>query len=211
MTSRQLNVSEPTSVGRGHDGRAQGPRRMGARDLALVAAFAAFIIVLALPGRINAFGNAVPITLQSLGICLASLLLGARRSVASILLVLLLCAVGLPVMSGGTGGFYVLVGPGMGYIMAWIPAMALMGAFAYRTAPRFSYGWAACGLLVGNLVIHAGGILGMAARLDLPLREAFIGDLLFVPGDIVKAVIALVLAGAVHRAVPDLLARAARR
>ena len=41
--------------------------RLGSRDLALVASFAALIAVLGLPGGIPVFGNAVPVTLQSLG------------------------------------------------------------------------------------------------------------------------------------------------
>lgn len=78
-------------------------RRMSAGDLALVAAFAAFIVVLGLPGALFA-GSPVPITIQTLGVMLAGALLGWRRGALAVLVVLALCAVGLPVLAGGRGG-----------------------------------------------------------------------------------------------------------
>ena len=60
-------------------------------------------------------------------------------------------------------------------------------------------------LLGGVVVIHACGIPGMMWRLGLGLREAVVADLVFVPGDLVKAVVATIVAAAVHRALPTLL------
>src|SRR5437868_3508606 len=59
--------------------------RLPARDLALVATFAALIAVLGLPGQLNLFGNAVPVTAQTLGVMLAGALLGARRGALAVL------------------------------------------------------------------------------------------------------------------------------
>jgi biotin transporter BioY len=79
--------------------------RLSSRDLALVASFAALIAVLGLPGGIQLFGNAVPITLQTLGVMLAGSVLGWRRGALSVLVVLVLVAAGLPI-------WYALLGRG---------------------------------------------------------------------------------------------------
>lgn len=204
MTADQVNSS-----GTRHDTRSR--RRFGARDLALVAVFAALIVALGLPGPIYAVGIAVPFTLQNLGVMLAGAVLGWRRGAAAALLVIVLCAVGLPVLAGGRGGLGVFMGPTVGYLLAWAPAAAVIGAFAQWRAPRFSTAWTAVGVVLGGIVlVHVVGILGMMLRADLPFDLAVVTDLAFVPGDAVKAVLTLVIAAAVHRAVPGLLAGTTR-
>ena len=76
----------------------ESARPLGA-DLARIAVFAALIIVL---GTITVpLPGGVPITAQTLGVMLAGLVLGARRAPLAILVVLVLAAVGLPVLAGG--------------------------------------------------------------------------------------------------------------
>ena len=60
----------------GHQTVARTRTRLSARDLALVASFAALIAVLGLPGAVLLPGNLVPVTLQSLGVMLAGSILG---------------------------------------------------------------------------------------------------------------------------------------
>src|SRR5664280_3397277 len=74
-------------------------KRLSSRDLALVASFAALIAVLGLPGGIPVFGNAVPVTLQSMGVMLAGSILGWKRGALSVLVLLVLVAAGLPPVS----------------------------------------------------------------------------------------------------------------
>lgn len=88
------------------EGRSRG---FSARDLSLVASFAALIWVLGVPGAIDPVGSGVPITLQTLGVMLAGAVLGARRGAAASLVVIALCAIGLPVLAGGRGGGVVCV------------------------------------------------------------------------------------------------------
>lgn len=59
-----------------------------ARDLALVAVFAALVAVLGMPGGFSFFGT-VPITAQSLGYMLAGCILGAWRGALSMLVFVL--------------------------------------------------------------------------------------------------------------------------
>ncbi|WP_256451830.1 biotin transporter BioY [Leucobacter allii] len=62
--------------------------------------------------------------------------------------------------------------------------------------------------LAANLVfVHLLGPLGLAWRADMTLGAAFLFDLAFWPGDLVKTLIVAVVATAVHRAFPGLLPR----
>ena len=72
---------------------------MTTRDIVLVALFAAIIVVLGLLPPITLGFIPVPITAQTLGVMLAGCILGAKRGAAAVLLVLLLVAIGLPVLS----------------------------------------------------------------------------------------------------------------
>ncbi|MCH8613811.1 biotin transporter BioY [Arsenicicoccus dermatophilus] len=178
---------------------------MTARDLALVAAFCALIVAL-VPVKVPV-GGAAPIVLQNLGIMLAGAVLGARRGFLAVLLFLVLALAGLPVLGSGARGPAILTGPTVGYALSY-PLVALVIGWLVERAPRPVQAWqAVLAAVVGGLVVcHALGIPGMAwrsARLDLAGAAAF--ALTFLPGDLVKAVIAGVVAAAVHKAVPDLL------
>ncbi|MBO3192378.1 biotin transporter BioY, partial [Dermatophilus congolensis] len=66
--------------------------------------------------------------------------------------------------------------------------------------------WQLVGCLVGGVgVIHAVGVPVMAWRAHLSVGQALLADAVFVPGDVVKVVVAVGVAVAVHRAVPELL------
>ena len=73
--------------------------RLGARELAQVAVFAALIAALGIPGAISIGTAGVPITFQTLGVMLAGAILGARKGFAAVLLLLVLAAIGLPLLS----------------------------------------------------------------------------------------------------------------
>ena len=111
-------ISHQTSAG-------AAKRGLSARDLALVSSFAALIAVLGLPGSVHLFGNAVPVTLQTMGVMLAGSILGWKRGALSVLVLLLLVAAGLPFLSGGRGGLAVFAGPSAGYLAGWVLGAAV--------------------------------------------------------------------------------------
>lgn len=185
-------------------------RRLGTTDLALVAGFAALVVVCAVLPAINVTGI-VPITLQTFGVLLAGAVLGPLRGFLAVLLYLALGLAGLPVFSGGAAGFGVLAGPTAGYLVGFPLAAALTGYLVTRL-PR---GAAArnvplvflCGLVGSAVFIHTLGMAGLVLRADLTWGQAFDVDKVFWIGDVVKNVAMALVATAVHRAFPDLLHR----
>lgn len=176
------------------------------RDLALTATFAGLIAAMGLVPAVTPFGFPVPITVQSLGIMLAGAVLGARRGFSAVLLFLVLVALGLPLLSGGRGGLAVFAGPSAGYLVGFPVAAAVVGALVHRRGAPYSTVWGFVSAVLGGIVVlYAIGIPVSAWRGRLTLIEAFVGSGFFVLGDLVKAAVTAVVAGAVHRARPDLL------
>lgn len=179
-----------------------------ATDLALIASFAALIAVCALLPAIPV-GGLVPITLQTFGVLLAGTVLGARRGFLAVLLYLAVGAIGLPVFSGGAAGLAPFAGPSAGYLIAF-PFAALLAGFLVERLPRKRIGTSiplifAAGFVSSLIFIHPLGALGLAWRADMSIGAAFLFDLTFIPGDIVKNILMALVATAVHRAFPALL------
>lgn len=191
--------------------RTTGTRRGStATDVALVATFAALIAVCAILPAISV-GGLVPITLQTFGVLLAGAVLGARRGFLAVLLYLAVGAIGLPVFAGGSAGLAPFAGPSAGYLVG-MPLAALLCGFIVERLPRKKIAASiplifVAGFLSSIVLIHPLGILGMSWLGDLTLQQAFIADLAFWPGDIVKNVLMALVATAVHRAFPGLLPR----
>ncbi|HWU30151.1 MAG TPA: biotin transporter BioY [Microbacterium sp.] len=174
------------------------PRPLGA-DLARIAVFAALIVVLGtvavpVPGG-------VPITGQTLGVMLAGLVLGARRAPLAVLVVLALAAAGLPVLAGGRGGLGVFLGPTAGYMLGWIAGSVVIGLIAHHG--RFTWWRAGIGAVLGGiLVIYLFGIPVQSLVTGVPFGPTVLSSLVFLPGDLLKAVLAVLLAVALRRAYP---------
>lgn len=189
-------------------GRAK--RRLSSRDLALVASFAALIAVLGLPGSISLFGNAVPVTLQTLGVMLAGSILGWKRGALSVVVLLVLVAAGLPLLAGGRGGLAVFFGPTAGYLMGWVLGAAVIGWLVQRRLPAYPLWWGGLANVVGGIgAIYLVGIPVLAAATSISLWLAATSSLAFLPGDALKAVIATAVASAVHRGYPGITAPSA--
>jgi biotin transport system substrate-specific component len=188
--------------------------RWNATDLGLIAVFAALVAASALVAAIPVGGLGVPITLQTLAVILTGLALGPGRAFAAVGLYTLLGLAGLPIFSGGRSGLGILAGPSAGYIIAfplaaaavgWLAALIIRRTLKYRGALLF-----AAAMATSIVVIHGLGVLGMMVNAKLDWSKAFLADLAFYPGDIIKNVLAVTVALALHKAFPDLLVRRVR-
>ncbi|MBB1030291.1 biotin transporter BioY [Dietzia sp. SLG310A2-38A2] len=184
----------------------QAPARSATRDLAQIAVFAALIVVLGLPGQISIGSAGVPITLQTLGVMLAGALLGWRKGLLSVLAVIVI-GLALPVLAGGRTTLTALASPTAGFLIGWLPAVVVIGLLTALLMPRYRL---IPGLLInilgGIVVIYAFGVVGMLLRTELTLTAAIAANGVFVPGDLLKAVITAVVAVQVHKARPGLIA-----
>lgn len=186
---------------------------MKTRDLVLVALFAAIIVALGLLPPVPVPFIPVPITAQSLGVMLAGAILGAKRGTLAVGLVILLVAVGLPVLSGGRGGLAVFTGPTVGYLIGWLPAAFIIGFISERFVKNEQSGFAQiagffiAAVIGGIVALYLCGTIGLVLMKNLPFFPTLIGSLSFVPGDLVKAGIAALAARAVQVGYPLLPVR----
>ncbi len=128
-------------------------------DLVLIGAFAALMAVCAwitIPGT-------VPFTLQTFGVFITFYLLGGKRGTITVLIYILLGAVGLPVFSGFKGGYGVLLGTTGGYILGFFFSALVMWAL-YRPFEKIEKKNKAakllvpfCEMIIGLLVCYAFG------------------------------------------------------
>ena len=190
-------------------------RRWNGTDLGLVAVFAALVAGAALvPGlALNGFG--VPITFQTLAVMLTGLVLGPARGFAAVGLYTLLGLAGLPIFSQGRSGLAILAGPSAGYIIAFPIAAAAVGWLATvvirRTTKARALWFFLAATATSIVFVHTLGVLGIALNSKATLEQAFLSDLVFYPGDIIKNLLAAAVAVALHRAFPDVLVRRVRR
>lgn len=151
----------------------------------------------------------VPITLQTLAVSLLGAVYGWRLGGLTVILWLIAAALGLPVLAGGTAGIARFMGPTAGYLFAFIFAAMFMGWVAAR-------GWnerrpllAFLGLLTSNLICLILGATWLA--LQIGVHKAVVkGVLPFLPGAVIKSVIAVILLKSGAIAVALYLQRAQR-
>jgi len=167
------------------------------RGIALAATFAA-LISLTSPVRIPLDPiTQVPITLQVFVVYLAGALLGARYGALSMIIYLVLGAVGLPVFAGLSFGTAVLLGPTGGYLFAF-PVATLLGGYVARRRPATRRGdtiRVSLSALLSLLVIYVIGVVWLSYYLGLSLLNGvLLGAVPFIPVDLLKAAVAVPIA-----------------
>ena len=140
----------------------------------------------------------VPISLGTLAIYFAIIVLGRKQGFLSILLYILLGLVGLPVFTGFTGGVGKLLGPTGGYIIGYLFMALICGFFTDKWYGRFFPTF--IGMLLGTAVCYGFGTLWLAYQSNLSISAAFAAAVLpFLPTDLLKILIAVFLGRQVRR------------
>lgn len=174
-------------------------RHLTTHDIAFAAAGVA---LLAVSAWVTVPIGPVPFTLQTMALAFLVAGLTPRRSLVAIVAYVLVGAVGLPVFSGMRGGIDVVLGPTGGFILGFVPAVALAGLVLSR-----SRGWAAK-IVAGAIVIVVSYALGWAwlmVSTGMDAGAAFAAACApFIVPDIAKVAVGLGVAEAVTTALPQL-------
>ena len=193
----------PAIAGHGTLADALPGRSSLARSTALVTAGVGLMAVLA---QVSIPMWPVPITGQTLGVVLVAASLGLRRGTVALAAYTLVGLAGLPVFSDFTGGPAAVMKPSFGFILGFIAAAAVIGAFADRGWDR-SVWRASIAFTLGSVIPFLFGLPYLALMLGVydmandPATVISLGLLPFIPGGIVKAAIAAVLLPLTWRAV----------
>lgn len=180
-------------------------RGLTARDLALIAVFAALIAALSVFVAIPIPFSPVPITLQTLGVMLVPALIGWKRGTLAVVVLIVLGLAGLPLFAGGRGGLAVLAGPSGGMVVGWVFGALVIGVLTELVLRRgrYRFWWGtAVNVLGGMLVIYAVGVPWMAVVLGDGALASLMAVAVYLPGDLAKAVLVALIASTVHRAYP---------
>jgi len=146
---------------------------------------------------INLPFSPVPITGQTFGVLLIAMALGRVRGTAVVIAYLVEGALGMPVFAGGTAGFGKFLGPTGGYLIGFPVAAYVVGFLADQGWDR-GYAKSAAAMLIGTAIIFAVGLLWLS-RFTTPSTLLEMGLIPFVPGAIVKIVIASIVLPSIWR------------
>ena len=176
---------------------------MTTRDMVFVALFAALTAACAVFPPFQAPLVPAPIIVQNIGVMLAGSILGAKRGGLSLLLFVVLVALGLPLLTGWRGGFGVILGPTGGFVLSWIPAAFVVGWFVEKYWHRLNF-WNLLlfNVIGGVVVVYVIGIPWLAVVANMEFGKALLGSTIFIPGDVIKAVVAAAVAMIVKRSYP---------
>lgn len=142
----------------------------------------------------------VPISFTNLAIYFTAIILGWKKGTISFLVYLLIGFAGVPVFSSFTAGPGKLLGPTGGYLIGFIFMALITGLFVDKFPGKiFMY---VLGMALGTLVTYAMGTAWLAYQANMSFQAAlFAGVIPYIPGDIVKIVIATALGTAVKKQV----------
>jgi biotin transport system substrate-specific component len=140
----------------------------------------------------------VPFTLQVFFVLLSGAVLGGMMGALAQVMYLLLGLIGFPVFAGGESGPGVLIGPTGGYLVGFVFGAYVTGRIAQELrSPRLV--WMALATTLGLIPIYTLGEIGLWiwVRSSFPLL-LMAGVIPFLPGDIIKAVVAAFVATRRH-------------
>jgi biotin transport system substrate-specific component len=150
----------------------------------------AFSLLTALAAQIVIPIGPVPITAQTFAVLLTGALLGSRLGAMAMIVYLIEGVSGLPFFYGGSSGLAHLLGPTGGYLIAFPAAAFITGAFAENGWDK-RFATAVVAMAIGSLVILLAGLAFFSvATHTSPLVAFQLSVLKFIPGDVVKIVLA---------------------
>ena len=177
--------------------QARAKARLRTRQITFCALLSAVLCVIS-PFSIPLPMSDVPLSLATFFLYLGAALLPCTASLSSVLVYLMLGAVGLPVFSGAMGGISRLVGPTGGFLLGYLPMVALIGLTVQFLHPEKSRLRALLvyplAMTAGTAVLYAFGCVMYHFSTGVPFSAAVAACTLpFLPGDALKIIAATAL------------------
>lgn len=139
-----------------------------------------------------------PLALQTLIVNLTGYVLNAKQAFMTMLVYLLVGLAGVPVFTGGSAGPGKLFGPTGGYIIGFLVTAVFL---AYFKGEKYNFKrYALLGCVIGIPLIYVFGVVQLKLITGMGWDKAIMtGALPFIPLDIVKCLVAAVIAGPINR------------
>lgn len=170
---------------------------MNTKHLALTGLMAAVICILG-PISLPIPVSPVPVSLGFFAVYLTVYILGMKMGSVSVLIYVLLGFVGLPVFTGFSGGIGKVLGPTGGYIIGYLFMTPIIGFFVDKW--KKNYVLIVLGMLLGTTVCYLFGTLWLAYQGGMSFSAALAAGVLpFIPADIVKLILAVLVGEPVRR------------
>ena len=139
----------------------------------------------------------VPVSLTNLAVYFTIYVLGTKKGTISYLIYLLIGLIGIPVFSGFTGGLAKLLGPTGGYLIGFIFMALLSGLCVEHRELRNVH---CIGMLLGTAVCYLFGTFRLARLAGMSFDAALTAGVIpFIPGDLTKIVLALLIGPTIRR------------
>lgn len=168
------------------------------RQMALIGLMTAVICIIA-PFSLHIPVSPVPISLAIFAVCITTYILGLKKGLLCTLLYIVIGLAGVPVFSGFSSGPSVLFGPTGGYLAAYILIVLCEGFCVdrFRSKP-----WThVVGMVVGIALCYFCGTIRLAQLNSLSFSAAFAAGVIpFIPGDIAKVIIVMIIGPQVYKA-----------
>lgn len=143
----------------------------------------------------------IPASMSVFAVLLCGALLGPRWGVCAAGSYVLMGAVGLPVFAGFHGGPNVLFGPSGGYLAGYILCAGAVGFLSGRLPCTVRYLFASMVLALPFCYVPGMLWMKLITRMDW-FSAAMAGVIVFLPGDLVKALLAAMLAARLKKTLP---------
>ena len=140
----------------------------------------------------------VPISLSTFIIMISAFVLNPYESLISVLMYIVLGAMGLPIFSSFTGGLSKLASPTGGYIFGYL--FIPLPFFFIKDRENVLLNIIA--LLIGNILLYILGTLWLKFFLDIPIGKALmVGVIPFIITDLLKVVAVLAVGPVIYKTI----------
>ena len=111
---------------------------------------------------------------------------------------------GLPLLAGGRGGIGLLAGASAGFIVGFPVAAYITGWLMEKTKSVNILISVSVSSIVGGIVaLYIPGLVGMMINAGMSLNAALVAISIYLPGDILKVILATVVTSAIFKARPN--------